>query len=99
MAGLIDVIPQAWAGGLFHTFFASTSPRNPLIHCESLVKDCRAAASLLVALAVHVADEFLARLAQSLREHQDELHQDFCAEDRLLQNDAREAFAGEHREQ
>src|SRR6267378_2111149 len=41
----------------------------------------------------------LARRAQPLRKHQDQLHQDLGAEQRLLDDDARQALAVEHGDQ
>src|SRR4051812_22046969 len=47
---------------------------------------------------VQHAEQALAGGAQALRKHEDQLHQDLRAEERLLEDDARERLAVEHRD-
>src|SRR5687767_15410470 len=50
-------------------------------------------------LLVHQAEQLFARGAQALRQHEDELHQQLGAEQRLLDDDAGEVFAVKHGDQ
>src|SRR5712692_5114422 len=52
-----------------------------------------------VRLLVEQSEQPLAGHPQALRQHQHQLHEDFCAEQGLLDDDPRQVFAVEHRDQ